>query len=79
MCLVGPNAYVPISWMCKKQGAVSHSTAEAEVISLDAGIRMECIPALSLWSIVIDVFEPSGNALKTPRSGQAAAQKKIFV
>jgi len=57
-CLVGPSTYVPLSWLCKKQGAVSHSTAEAEVISLDAGIRLEGLPALSLWSLVIDVFEP---------------------
>ena len=58
LCLVGPNTYVPIGWMCKKQGAVSHSTAEAEVISLDAGMRLEGIPTLSLWSLVIDVFDP---------------------
>ena len=59
LCLVGPNTFVPISWICKKQGAVSHSTAEAEVISLDAGVRLEGLPALSLWSLVIDVFEPN--------------------
>ena len=59
LCLVGPNTFVPITWICKKQGAVSHSTAEAEVISLDAGIRLEGIPALSLWSLVIDVFDPT--------------------
>ena len=58
LCLVGPNTYVPICWICKKQGAVSHSTAEAEIISLDAGVRLEGLPALSLWSLVIDVFEP---------------------
>ena len=58
LCLVGPNTFVPIAWLCKKQGAVSHSTAEAEVISLDAGIRMEGLPALYLWDIVIDLFDP---------------------
>ena len=51
LCLTGPNTYVPITWICKKQGAVSHSTAEAEVISLDAGMRLEGIPALTLWSL----------------------------
>ena len=29
LCVVGPNTFVPISWLCKKQGAISHSTAEA--------------------------------------------------
>jgi len=58
LVLFGPNTWVPISWICKKQGPVSHSTAEAEVISLDAGARLEGLPALMLWSLVIDVFEP---------------------
>ena len=40
------------SWMCKKQTAVSCST-ECEIISLDAGLRMDGIPALDLWDIVI--------------------------
>ena len=60
LCLVGPNTFVPISWLCKKQGAVSHSTAEAEVISLDAGVRMVGLPALFFWELVIEVFEPQG-------------------
>ena len=62
LVLCGPNTFVPISWICKKQGAVSHSTAEAEVISLDAGVRLEGLPALTLWSLVIDVFEPTSNS-----------------
>ena len=64
LCLVGPHTYVPISWICKKQGAVSHSTAEAEVISLDAGVRLEGLPALLLWELVIDVFEPLAKSNK---------------
>ena len=39
------NTYAPQSWLCKKQTAVSHSTSEAEVISLDAGARLEGLPA----------------------------------
>ena len=35
----------PIRWMCKKQTAVSHSSTESEIISLDAGLRMDGIPA----------------------------------
>ncbi len=58
LCLVGLNTFVPIAWLCKKQGAVSQSAAEAEVISLDAGIRMEGWPALYFWDIVIELFDP---------------------
>ena len=58
LCLVGPNTFTPISWLCKKQGAVSHSSTEAEIIALDACLRMEALPAQGLWDLVIDVFHP---------------------
>jgi hypothetical protein len=61
LCLVGPHTFVPISWMCKKQGAVSHSSSEAEVIALDAATRLEGIPALLLWEVALQVFPPTTN------------------
>ena len=42
-------------WICKKQTAVSHSSTEAEIIALDATIRMEGIPALLLWDLVKEI------------------------
>ena len=42
--------------MCKKQTLVSHSSTESEIISLDAGLRMDGILALDLWDIVIGVL-----------------------
>ena len=45
--------------MCKKQTSVSHSSTEAEIMSLDAGLRMDGIPALDLWDFVIEVFHSS--------------------
>ena len=44
----GSHTYVPISWMCKKQTSVSHSSTESEIISLDAGLRLDGIPALDV-------------------------------
>ena len=35
-CYVGNRTFVSISWMYKKQCAVSHSSAEAAVASLDS-------------------------------------------
>jgi len=67
LCLIGPNTFVPISWFCKKQGAVSHSTTEAEVISLDAGARLEGLPALIFWDLVLEVFAPTQNAGGNPK------------
>ena len=33
LCIFGSHTFVPISWMCKKQTAVSHSSTESEIIS----------------------------------------------
>ena len=33
LCVFGSHTFVPISWMCKKQTAVSHSSTESEIIS----------------------------------------------
>ena len=44
LCVFGSHTFVPISWMCKKQTSVSHSSTESEIISLDAGLRLDGIP-----------------------------------
>ena len=46
LCGFGIHTFVPISWMCKNQTSVSHSSTESEIISLDAGLRLDGIPAL---------------------------------
>ena len=38
---------------CKKQTAVSHSSTDAVILSIDAGLQTEGIPAMSLWDTVI--------------------------
>ena len=43
----GSHALVPTSWMCKKQTSVSHSSTDAEIISVDASLRMD--GDLDLW------------------------------
>ena len=48
LCVFGSHTFVPISWMCKKQTAVSHSSTESEIISLDTGLRSDGVPALEL-------------------------------
>ena len=61
LCIFGSHAFVPISWMYKTQTSVSHSSTESEIISLDAGLRLDGIPALDLWDLVIEVFRSSPN------------------
>ena len=53
---VGSHTFVPISWMCKKQASVLHSSTESEIISLDAGLRLDDIPALDLWDLIVAVL-----------------------
>ena len=68
LSVFGSHTFVPISWMCKRQTSVSHSSTDSEIISLDAGLRLDGIPALDLWDLVVLVL---GNTIQTPdRSGQ---------
>ena len=54
--------------MCKKQTAVSHSSTESEIISLDTGLRLDGLPALELWDLIVSVL---GNVSRvSDRSGQ---------
>ena len=46
------HIFVPISWLCTKQTSVSHSSTESEIISLDAGLRLDGIPTLVLWDLI---------------------------
>ena len=56
LCIFGSHSFVLISWMCKKQTSVSHSSTESEIISLDAGLRLDGIPALDLWDLIVAVL-----------------------
>ena len=42
--------------MCKKQTAFSHSSTESEIISLDTGLRLDGLPALELWDLIVSVL-----------------------
>ena len=48
LCVFGSHTFVPISWICKKQIAVSHSSTESE---------MDGIPALESWDLIVIVLE----------------------
>ena len=56
LCVFGRHTFVPISWMCKKQTAVSHSSTESEIISLDTGLRLDGLPALELRDLIVSVL-----------------------
>ena len=72
LCIFGSRTFVPISWMCKKQTSVSHSSTASEIILLDAGLHMDGLPALDLWDLVIEIL---GTTTKLPKSIQACMRE----
>ena len=40
----------------QEQTSVSHTSTESEIISLDAGLRLDGIPALDLWDLIVSVL-----------------------
>ena len=74
LCVFGSRTFVPISWMCKKQTSVSHRSTESEIISLDAGLRLDGIPALDLWDLIVSVL---GNTTQNhDRTGRPVVNKR---
>ena len=54
MALTGPNTFFPWNGVSKKLTCVSHSTPEAEIVAANAAVRLEGLPALQLWDIVLE-------------------------
>ena len=60
-----------MTWMCKKQTSVSHSSTESEIRSLDVGLRKDGIPALDLWYVVIKVLRSFNTNTPTTQNNSA--------
>ena len=79
LCSFGSHTFVPICWMCKKQTSVSHSSTESELISLDAGFRLDGIQALDLWDLIVAVLH--GNTFQNDQvrgdPSKSPTRKKI--
>ena len=63
LCVFGSHTLVPISWMCKKQTSVSHSSTESEIISVDAGLRLDGIPVVSVLGNTTQNHDRRGDPL----------------
>ena len=72
LCVFGSHLFVPISWMCKKQTSVPHSSTESEIISLDTGLRMDGISARDLWDLVAFFLQPN-KEIQRDNAGKPAA------
>ena len=68
--------------MCKKQTSVSHSSTESEIISLDTGLRLDGLPALELWDVIVSVFgniSHVSDRTEKPVNGKNKSHNKIDV
>ena len=64
-----PKSHVRASKLDVQENRLQFHTVptEAEILSLDAGLRMDGIPALDLWDLVFEVFHSSTNQFNTPK------------
>ena len=72
----GPPSRFPPGAISKRQGCVSHSTPEAEIVAADTALRSLGLPALSLWETVTSVqsslclYDDNQAMLAVARSGR---------
>ena len=77
LCVFGSHTFVPTSWMCKKQTAVSHSSTESEIISLDAALRLDGMPALDLWDLIVADLHGNTNQSNQARRDLCTNQREV--
>ena len=77
MCVFGSHTFVPIFWMCKKQTSVSHSSTESGIISLDAGLRLDGIPALDVWDLIVAILGNTNNQSNKARRDPFMNQREV--
>ena len=53
LCLRGPATFFPVAMQSKRQGCVSHSTPEAEIVAADFALRTMGLPALDMCDAVL--------------------------
>ena len=83
MALTGPNTFFPLNGVSKKQTCVSHSTPEAEIVAANAAVRLEGLPALQLWDVVLErkviatLLEDNQAIMQILKSGKNPALRHV--
>ena len=81
--LLGPHSSFPIAGQSRKQGCVSHSTPEAEVIAASNALRTCGLPALHLWNplmgrkVTLEFHEDNSTAVTAMKHGYSPAMKHL--
>ncbi len=84
LCLMGPNTFVPLCGLSKKQTSVATSTPEAEIVAVHHGVCKEGLPALDLWEtilrrndLVVRVMEDNSACTRVIISGSNPSMRHI--
>ena len=84
MCLKGATSFVPLAAVSKRQRCVFHSTPEAEIVAADHGLRVEALPAVTLWELLLGrklkvrLMEDNDAAVKIKTSGRNPAIRHMW-
>ena len=76
LVLRGPHTSFPIAAYSKRQGCVSHSTPEAELVSMDFGLRICGLPSHALWvallpcAYILSVHEDNQAMMRVVETGR---------
>ncbi len=63
LCLRGPNTSFPLSGQSKRQGCVSQSTTEAEIVSAALALRTAGLPVIIIMEIINLASNVRGNPM----------------
>ena len=83
LAIRGPNSCFPIAGVSKRQTCVSHSTPEAEMVSMDHALRHCGLPCLDLWHRLLPhlpglvVHEDNQAMIKVVESGRNPTMRYI--
>ena len=81
-CAVGPRTRFPLAAVSKRQGSVSHSTPEAELVALDHGLRTVALPGLDVWEVIssgaaLTCHEDNEVTIRVVRSGRNQTMRHL--
>jgi hypothetical protein len=55
VCDAGPTTFFPVVALSKKQGCVSTSTCESEIVEMSVGLR-EALNVMESWQVIVNKF-----------------------
>ena len=83
MLASGSHTRFPLAGGSKRQGCVSHSTPEAEIIAADYALRTHAIPVISLWKTLVGrdpklvFYDDNQGMIAIIRSGQNPTMRHL--